>query len=97
MADVAFFEGRQTQQVPVAHQVEPVTPLRTVAARMTCNPVGSVMVTPIVQDQNIGDFVREIRIFSLPPTGNEPELLLSVKLHALTAKQLEISTPASTF
>jgi hypothetical protein len=97
MADVAFFEGRQTQQIPVAHAVDSPSPLRTMAARMECNPVGQVVVTPIVQDQNIGDYVRELRIFSLAPAGGEQVLLLSVRLHALTIKQLEIVTPPASF
>ena len=97
MADVAFFEGRQTQTIPPAHSVNPPPPLHTTAARMECNPVGQVSVTPIYQDQKVGDYIREIRIFSLAPTGEEPVLLLSVRLHALTIKQLEITTPASTF
>jgi len=96
MADIAFFEGRQTQQIPAAHSVSPVVALQTLGMRMECNPVGSVIVTPIIQDQNIGDYVREIRVFSLPASGAEPELLLSVRLHALTVKQLEIATPAHT-
>jgi hypothetical protein len=94
MADQAFFEGRQSTPIPVAHQVTPVSALALMAARMECNPVGSVYVTPIVQDQSIGDYVREIRIFSAPAGGAEPELLLAVRLHGLTAKQLEIATPA---
>ena len=93
MADVAFFEGRQTQLVPTAHEVSPAV-LRMMGLRMECNPVGQVVVTPIIQDQNIGDYVRELRIFSTPAGGAEPELLLSVRLHALTIKQLEIYTPA---
>ena len=97
MADVAFFEGRQTQAIPAAHQVYPVSSLNVMGARMECNPVGQVVVTDIVQDQNIGDYVRELRVFSLPAGGAEPELLLSVRLHALTVKALEIATPASTF
>lgn len=97
MADVAFFEGRQTAQVPAAHQVYAVSSLNVMGARMVCNPVGQVVVTPIIQDQNIGDYVREIRIFSLPAGGAEPELLLSVRVHALTVKALEIQTPPSTF
>jgi hypothetical protein len=96
MADIAFFEGRQTTPVPPGHSVLTDAVLRTLGMRLDCNPVGSVVVTPIVQDMNIGDYVREIRIFSLPVTGAEPELLLSVRLHALTAKQLEIATPAHT-
>jgi hypothetical protein len=97
MADIAFFEGRQTTPLPPGHEVYPPPPLRTMAARMDCNPVGKVLVTPIVQDPNLGDYVRELRIMSLPAGGAEPELLLSVRLHALTVKQLEIQTPASTF
>jgi hypothetical protein len=96
MADVAFFEGRQTAQVPTGQTVS-VSGLRTLATRMDCNPVSSVVVTPIVQDMNIGDYVRELRIFSQPVTGSDPELVLSVRLHALTAKQLEIMTPPSSF
>ena len=96
MADIAFFEGRQTQQIPVAHQVVPAASLFMMGMRMDCNPVGQVIVTPIIQDQDIGDYVRELRIFSLPAGGAEPELLLSVRLHALTVKQLEIATPAHT-
>lgn len=97
MADVAFFEGRQTTQIPAAHQVYPMSSLNVMGARMVANPVGQVVVTEIIQDQNIGDYVREIRVFSLPATGAEPELLLSVRLHALTVKQLEIQTPPSSF
>ena len=96
MADVAFFEGRQTQQLPVAHEVYPYQTLRMTSASLECNPVGQIVVTPIIQDQNIGDYVRELRIFSLPAGGAEPELLLSVRLHGLTMKQLEIMTPAHT-
>jgi len=96
MADTAFFEGRQSTPIPVAHQVTPVTALAVMGMRLECNPVGSVTVTPIVQDQNIGDYVREIRIFSAPAVGAEPELLLAVRLHAMTAKQLEIASPAHT-
>jgi hypothetical protein len=96
MADVAFFEGRQTTPVPTAHQVTPTSALSMMAVKLECNPVGTIVVTPIVQDQNIGDYVRELRIFSLPAGGAEPELLLAVRLHALTVKQLEIMTPAHT-
>jgi hypothetical protein len=97
MADIAFFEGRQTTPIPPAHEVTPQANLRMMAMRMECNPVGQIVVTPIIQDQNIGDYIRELRIFSLPATGAEPELLLSVRLHALTVKQLEIVTPPSAF
>ena len=94
MADVAFFEGRQTQLIPTAHEVSPTTPLAMTAMRLECNPVGQIVVTPIVQDPNIGDYVRDLRIFSLPAGSADPELLLQVRLHALTIKQLEIMTPA---
>ena len=97
MADVAFFEGRQVTPIPPAHSVTPLSSFTIMAMRMDCNPVGQIVVTPIVQDQNIGDYVRELRIFSLPAAGAEPVLLLAVKLHALTVKQLEIQTPPSAF
>lgn len=97
MADIAFFEGRQSTPVPPAHAVYPQPPLSTLATRMDCNLVGQIIVTPIVQDQNIGDYVRELRIFSIPIQGAEPELILSIRLHALTINQLEISTPPSQF
>jgi hypothetical protein len=96
MADIAFFEGRQTTPVPPAHSIMPQSPLQMLGTRMECNPVGQVIVTPIVQDQLIGDYVRELRIFSLPSGNAEPELVLSVRMHALTVKQLEIATPAHT-
>lgn len=97
MADQAFFEGRQTTPLPPGHELSPVSALRTMAVRMECNPVGQVVVTPIIQDPNLGDYIREIRIFSAAVSGAEPELLLSVRLHALTTKQLEIQTPPSKF
>jgi len=97
MADVAFFEGRQVTPIPPAHAVTPLSAFTIMAMRMDCNPVGQIVVTPIVQDQNIGDYVRELRIFSIPVGNAEPALLLAVKLHALTIKQLEIQTPPSTF
>ena len=94
MADIAFFEGRQTTPIPPAHSVQAVSPLQVLSTKLDCNLVGQVVVTPIVQDTNIGDYVRDIRIFSLPVLGAEPEMILSVRLHALTVKQLEIMTPA---
>jgi hypothetical protein len=97
MADIAFFEGRQVTQIPPGHAVSPVVALTTIMTKLVCNPVGQVSVTPIIQDPQLGDYVRELRIFSLPVSGAEPELLLSVRLHALTVKQLEIVTPPSTF
>jgi hypothetical protein len=95
MADVAFFEGRQTTPIPPAHSVNPQSPLQMLTTAMECNPVGSVVITPIVQDQLIGDYVREFRIFSAPSAAvAEPVLLMSVRMHALTIKALEIMTPA---
>lgn len=94
MADVAFFEGRQTQPVPPAYSVTPVTPLSLLTTSMEVNPTGSVIVTDIVQDQLIGDYVRDIRIFSAQSAGAEPVLVLAIRLHALTVKALEIMTPA---
>jgi hypothetical protein len=97
MADIAFFEGRQSTPIPVAHEVYPTSALRMTTMQMECNPVGQVVVTAIVQDQLIGDYIRELRIFSQPITGAEPVLLLAVRLHALTVKALEIQTPPSQF
>lgn len=97
MADQAFFEGRQVTPVPAAHSVPAQPPLRLLATKMDCNPVGQVIVTPILQDLQVGDYVREIRIVSLPAGGAEPELLLTIRLHALTVKQLEIITPPGSF
>jgi len=94
MADTAFFEGRQTQPIPPAHSVVPVSPLQMLTTSLEINPAGQVVVTPIVQDQVIGDYVREIRIFSAQSAQAEPVLVLSVRLHALTVKALEIMTPA---
>jgi len=94
MADTAFFEGRQTQPIPPAHSVVPVSPLQMLTTSLEINPAGQVVVTPIVQDQVIGDYVREIRIFSAQSAQAEPVLVLSVRLHALTVKALEIMTPS---
>jgi hypothetical protein len=94
MADIAFFEGRQTTPIPPAHAIPSPSPLQMLATSMECNPVGQVVVTPIVQDQVIGDYVRDIRIFSAQSSTAEPIMVLSVRLHALTIKQLEIMTPA---
>jgi hypothetical protein len=96
MADIAFFEGRQTTPVPPAHAIPSPSPLQMLSTSMECNPVGSVMITPIVQDQVIGDYVREFRIFSAQSATAEPIMILSVRLHALTVKALEIATPAHT-
>ena len=94
MADVAFFEGRQTTPVPPAHAIPSPSPLQVLATAMECNPVGQVVITPIVQDQVIGDYVRDIRVFSAQSATAEPILVLSVRLHALTIKALEVATPA---
>ena len=94
MADVAFFEGRQTTPVPPAHAIPSPSPLQMLATAMECNPVGQVVITPIVQDQVIGDYVRELRVFSAQSANAEPIMILSVRLHALTIKALEVSTPA---
>lgn len=97
MADAAFFEGRQSTPVPVAHDSSLASALRLTTMKMECNPVGQITITPIVQDLSIGDYIREIRIFSQPTKGAEPELLVHLRLHALSVKPLEIQTPADTF
>jgi hypothetical protein len=94
MADVAFFEGRQTTPVPPAHAVAPVAPMQMLASSLEINPIGSVVITPIVQDQQVGDYVRELRIFSAQSAGAEQLPILTVRMHALTIKALEIATPA---
>lgn len=97
MADVAFFEGRAVTNVPPAYSVTGGSVLSLTNFTMDCNPVGQVIVTDIVQDQNSGDYVRELRIFSPQSNTSDPKLLLEVRLHALTVKALEIHTPPSTF
>jgi hypothetical protein len=94
MADAAFFEGRQTSPIPPSHAVAPVSPLQMLTSALEVNPVGSVVITPVEQDQNVGDYVRELRIFSAQSAGAEPVMVLSVRMHALTVKALEIMTPA---
>ena len=86
MADIAFFEGRQTQPVPPAHAIPSPSPLQVLATAMECNPVGSVMVTPIVQDQVIGDYVREIRIFSAQSATAEPIMACRCRIRSLLAR-----------
>jgi hypothetical protein len=97
MADIAFFEGRTTSTLPPANTVTPISAMALMAMRLDCNPVGQILVTPIVQDPVSGDYVRDLRILSLTTENAEPQLLLQVRLHALTVKQLEIHTPPSTF
>ena len=41
MADVAFFEGRQSTPVPPAHAIPSPSPLQMLSTSMECNPVGS--------------------------------------------------------
>jgi hypothetical protein len=94
MADVAFFEGRQTSPIPPAHAVAPISPLQMLTSALEINPVGQVIITPIEQDQTVGDYVRELRVFSAQSASAEPVLVLSLRLHALTVKALEIMTPA---
>ena len=97
MADIAFFEGRAVTNVPPAYSVTGGSSLSLTNFNMDCNPVGSVIVTDIVQDQNSGDYVRDLRVFSPESNAGGPVLLLQVRLHALTVKALEIHTPPSTF
>jgi hypothetical protein len=94
MADVAFFEGRQTSPIPPAHAVAPISPLQMLTSALEINPVGQVIITPIEQDQTVGDYVRELRVFSAQSASAEPVLVLALRLHALTVKALEIMTPA---
>ena len=73
--------------------------------------VGDVVVTPTVQDPDVGDYVRDIRIFGrVVDTGEvgSPEeqsttggtmgpLILQLRIRALTREVIDLSAPAQSF
>lgn len=58
--------------------------------------VGDIIITPVVQDEANGDWVRDIRIFSTVG-ALEPVMMVQIKLRSLTAGRLEVSAPAQQF
>jgi len=58
--------------------------------------VGSVIVTDIVQDEDAGDYVRDLRIFGVP-IGDTAPLLVQLRIRSTSRQKLELSAPVQSF
>jgi hypothetical protein len=58
--------------------------------------VSDVVVTPVVQDTDAGDYVRDIRIFTEPMPGM-PIMVLQLRIRAAVANVLRVTSPQVDF
>lgn len=76
-----------------------VSVISTQQLNMELTEITDVIVTDIVQDKVVGDWVRDIRIMGGAPEGVEPQsvLILQLKLRSPTKTPLQITSPTSEF
>lgn len=72
------------------------TTLKLVSQTVEIDSVTHVEVTTIQQDVDVGDYVREIRLFGTP-AGVDAKLVLTVKIRSPDQAPLQITVPSSGF
>ena len=69
--------------------------IETISQKIELTGVGDIVVTEIEQDQDVGDFVREIR-FCSGRAGEGLEIFM-LRLRSADRATLQISSPAAEF
>jgi hypothetical protein len=69
--------------------------IETLSQKIELAGVGDIVVTEIEQDEDVGDFVREIRFYS-GPVGEGLEIFV-LRLRSAGREKLQISSPAVDF
>jgi hypothetical protein len=72
--------------------------ITTLAQTVQLDDIGDIVVTTTEQDPDVGDYVREMRIFGEPLTeGGTAPLIYTLRLRATMRQKLDITAPASNF
>jgi hypothetical protein len=72
--------------------------IRTTQLNLEIADVGDVVVTTTEQDPELGDYVRDIRIFGVPATsGGSAPLLVQLRIRSASRANLDLSAPAQEF
>jgi hypothetical protein len=80
-------------------------PILTTQQSLTVGDVTNIVVTPLVRDEDTGEFVRELRIFAGdggqtspldPPSGSAP-ITITLRLTSPNRAALHIAVPPSEF
>ncbi len=72
------------------------TTIITTQQTLEVSPVTGVTVTTIEQDEDIGDYVREIRISGAAVGSNVPQVVV-VRLRGTSESDLQITAPEQEF
>jgi hypothetical protein len=72
--------------------------IETISQKIELTGVGDIIVTPVQQDPDLGDYVREIRFFNAPAeTGTAALEIFVLRLRSSDPATLAISSPATDF
>jgi hypothetical protein len=73
--------------------------IRIATQSLEIEGVGDVVITDAVQDPQVGDYVRDIRIYnaSTASTDAVAQLLVQLRLRATTRDALDIAAPIQRF
>ena len=69
--------------------------IETISQKIELTGVGDIVVTEIEQDQDVGDFVREIRLYG--GRAGEGLEIFALRLRSAGRETLQISSPAVDF
>ena len=69
--------------------------IETIAQKIEISGVGDIVVTPVEQDMDLGDFVREIRFYATTSTAGLEIFVL--RLRSSNRDTLAITTPTIDF
>lgn len=74
----------------------PQSVITKVSEKLSIRDIKDIQVTEIVDDGS-GGWVRSMRFFGSPATGNNPVLVLEVLLQSSTKSELFVTTPEIDF
>jgi hypothetical protein len=71
--------------------------ISTILQEQLIDGIGSVVITPVVQDLVTSNYVRQIRVYA-PPDGNgNVALVFTLNLSATVQANVELTAPAALF
>jgi hypothetical protein len=75
----------------------PASTVTIEAINLMFTDIAEVVVTTVQQDPDVGDYVRDIRIFGSAFIGDEKVMIAQIKLRAVDADKIDLIAPQQRF
>ncbi len=71
--------------------------IKTTVQTIEINNVTNTAITAITEDEEQGDYYREIRIFAVPTGSTAETVVITLRIRGAASDDIELDVPASTF